>query len=195
MEIKISFNSGAENLLLPVLPDQLEIKTGLANSTFDVTGLGEVGIIGNRKLYTISITSFFPADYAPYCQYKDIPEPRTAIGMIEKWRDSKKPIRLTITGTPMDINMPCMIEEFSYREKGGQPGDIYYDLSLKEYRFIKPRVIKQEATVAGAQQLTVASKRPDERTIPGIYTVKKGGQSLYHRQEILWGRLKMERDL
>ena len=66
MEIKISFNSGAENLLLPVLPDQLEIKTGLANSTFDVTGLGEVGIIGNRKLYTISITSFFPADYAPY---------------------------------------------------------------------------------------------------------------------------------
>lgn len=175
MEIILSYNNSAELLQLPVLPDQLEIKTGLTNTTFEVINLGEIGIIGNRKLHTVSITSFFPKYYASYCQYSGIPEPYEAVGKIEKWRDSKKPIRLAITGTP--VNMPCMIEEFSYREKGGQPGDVYYDLSLKEYRFIRPIVIVQ-STATGSTRLMVTSKRADERQIPRTYIVKKG-DSLY----------------
>jgi hypothetical protein len=133
------------------LPDQIEIKTGLANNTFDVVSLGEVGIIGNRKLTTISISSYFPKNYSSYCQYYDIPEPYAAVATIERWRDSKKPIKVEIAA--MNINkghkkdsssINFMIEEFNYREKGGQPGDVYYDLSLKEYRYLSPRVTKKK---------------------------------------------------
>lgn len=169
MDITLSFDSGAELLRLPVLPDQIEISTGLTNNTFDVVSIGEIGIIGNRKLNTVKIASFFPGYYASYCQYQDIPVPYEAVAKIEKWRDSKKPIRLAISGTPVKANMPCMIEEFSYREKGGQPGDVYYDLSLKEYRFIKTRVIEQKGS-----GLAVSSNRPDSRQLPGSYIVKKG---------------------
>lgn len=173
MNVYLSFNNGAEILELPVLPDQLEISTGLSNSTLEVVSLGEIGVIGNRRLNTITISSFFPKNYASYCQYIDIPEPSAAVETIEKWRDSKRPIRLSITGEALNISMACMIEDFSYREKGGQPGDIYYDLDLKEYRFIQAKVIKESTGTAG-QQLSVKSVRADDRQIPATYTVKEG---------------------
>jgi hypothetical protein len=169
MNITLSFNSGAEALVLPVLPDQIEISTGLSNNSFDVISLGEIGIIGNRKLSTVKIASFFPRYYTSYCQYQDIPDPYEAVVWIGRWRDSKKPLKLSISGTPVTTNMPCMIEDFSYREKGGQPGDVYYDLSLKEYRFINARVIEQKSS-----GLAVSSNRPDSRQIPASYTVKNG---------------------
>lgn len=169
MNIFLSFNSGAQSLQLPVLPESFEISTGLNNNTFEVVNLGEIGIVGNRKLSTITISSFFPKYYSSYCQYTSIPDPYDAVKKIEGWRDSKKPVRLKISDTP--INMACMIEEFNYGEKGGQPGDVYYDLSLKEYRFIQQRVITKSN---GTTTLSVKSSRASDKQSSSKYTVKQG---------------------
>ncbi|MCX8132023.1 MAG: LysM peptidoglycan-binding domain-containing protein [Clostridia bacterium] len=177
INVILSYNNYAETLILPVVPDQLEIKTGLNNNTLEVISLGEIGVIGNRKLKTITVSSFFPKYYSSYlqCGENEMSRPYAAVEKIERWRDSKRPIRITITG--MSVNMPCMIEEFSYREKGGQPGDVYYDLVLKEYRFIQPKIIQPDNN---------GNRRPVERQNSATYTVKKG-DSLYAIAKLKYG--------
>lgn len=118
-----------------------------------------------------SFSSFFPRDYnSSYCEYEAIPAPWDAVQTVERWMKSRKPIRLTVTGTP--INYAVTIRSFNYEpERAGSPGDIYYDLALKEYVFVTANTVQMAANSASVKS---ASTRQDSRDIPKTYTVKAG---------------------
>ena len=123
----------SEKLQLPVPPANYAIKRSLNNSTIVVEGLGEVSFIGKPKLAEIpTIESFFPAQAYSWCQYSAFPTPKECTDLIEKWIASGKPIRYLVTGA---INTECSIEDFEYGERDGS-GDVYFSLTLKEYRTI-----------------------------------------------------------
>lgn len=161
MEFWLSYNNFQEKLQLPVNPGEFRVKVGNKNETIEILSLGEANMPGLESLSEIEIESFFPANYAPYCAYRDIPNPYDAVNLIEKWRKLKKPIRFIITETP--VNLACLIENFEYGEKGGTR-DVTYTLSLKEYRFIYVRTSAEATT----------SQRPDTKAIPQTYVVKPG---------------------
>lgn len=165
MEFWLSFNNFAEKLQLPVNPGEFHAKTGNKNNVIDIHALGELNLIGGEKLAEIELASFFPANWAPYCSYQNIPKPYDAVALIEKWRKSKRPIRLIITDTP--VNMACAIEGFEWGEKGGTR-DVIYSLSLREYRFI------QIQKVADPTPTGMSAPRPDEKAPPKSYTIKSG---------------------
>ena len=125
MEFWLSFNNRQEVLRLPVLPPSFEISKGTSITTVDVNELGEIALIGRGKLATIEISTFFPNREYPFCQYTGFPKPYECVTMIERWKDSKRPIRLIISDT--NINMACCIESFSYGERDGS-GDVYFTL-------------------------------------------------------------------
>lgn len=160
MEFWLSYNNFAEKLQLPVNPGEYFIRVGNQNTVVEIQNLGELNLIGGERLAEIQIASFFPVNYAPYCSYSGLPSPYDAVALIDKWRKSKRPIRLIITETP--VNDAFAIEDFEYGEKGGSR-DVYYTLKLRQYRFIQ---VKQ---VGGPQ-----NARPDERPTPQTYTVKPG---------------------
>lgn len=118
-----------------------------------------------------SFSAFFPRDYNPsYCEYETIPAPWTAVETLERWKSSRRPIRLTVTGTP--INYAVTIRSFTYEpERAGSPGDIYYDLALKEYVFVAANTVQMAANSASVKSATT---RQDSREIPKTYTVKPG---------------------
>ncbi|MET3658531.1 LysM peptidoglycan-binding domain-containing protein [Sporosarcina psychrophila] len=84
--------------------------------------------------------------------------PSECVRIIEGWRDKRKPLRLVVTGS--DINYAVTIRDFSYDvQRAGSGGDIYYSLSLKEYRFLdakKSVAVAEKAKPAAAK----AAKRP-----------------------------------
>ena len=164
MDFWLSFSNFAEQLQLPVNPGEFAVKVGNKNTVVDIQDLGELNLIGRGTLAELQISSFFPANWAPYCAYQNIPKPYDAVALIEKWRQTWKPIRLIVTGTP--INLAMAIESFEYGEKGGTR-DINYTLALKEYRFIQVQQVGQQAAGTSAQ-------RPDTRTALTNYTVKDG---------------------
>lgn len=124
---------GSESLRLPVPPPNYAIKKAINNSVIVVEGLGEVSFIGKPKLAEIpTIESFFPKRIYSFCQYKTFPNPKECIDLIEKWMLSGKPIRYLVTGA---LNIECSIEDFTYGQRDGT-GDVYFSLSLKEYRTI-----------------------------------------------------------
>lgn len=177
MEFWLSYNNFAEKLQLPVNPGEFRIATGNKNTVVDIQSLGELNLIGDEKLADIQLSSFFPVNYASYCSYLDIPNPYDAVEQIENWRKLKEPIRLVITDTT--INMSCTIENFEYGERGGTR-DVYYTLSLKEYRFIEVQQVT-DPTPTG-----MSSVRPDTKQTPKTYDVKSG-DSLYMIAKKVYG--------
>lgn len=169
MIYKISFENLKESITLPVNPPELVIGGGgTAFSDSQVIKGGERTIIGNSMLQSVAFSSFFPRDYdSSYCVRKNIPDPWEAVDKINKWRDSGKPVKLLITET--DINMYATIRKFDYREKGGEPGDVYFDIEFKEFKFIKIREV-----VKVAPKVEQQSDRPETAATANTYTVVKG---------------------
>ena len=150
---------------LPVLPSTLEVSNGSQNESVNIARLGEVTIIQDPAAKTISFSSIFPARYSSICEFRNFSKPWDYVNKINKFKNNEKPSRFLITGTP--INIYVTIEEFVYREGEGDIGDIYYDLTLKEFRFVSPRKITVKTKKA-------AAKRPNTKSKPKTYKVKKG---------------------
>lgn len=175
IEFWLSYNNGAEKLRLPVNPPSLSVKSPFTNTDIDVVNLGQFTVIGDRGLKDFSFSSFFPRDYNPtYCEYVDFPTPQECVDTLEKWRDTRRPIRFIVTGT--SINYAVTIRDFQYDiERAGSIGDIYYSLELKEFKFLH---LKQEIDVkkpnpAKNNRPPVVNKGQPEKKISS-YTVKAG---------------------
>ena len=128
--ILLSCNMGSINL--PVLPSSFMLSVSNKNGTVNINNEGEYNMIGKTGLKTITLESFFPAQEYDFCLCTP-QAPSSYVSTIESWRTSGSPCQLTITGTPVD--MPCLIESFSYGSKDSTP-DLYFSLVLKEYRYI-----------------------------------------------------------
>ena len=131
--IEIWLSNGADQLRLPVLPAEVAVQhTGGAQRAI-LQELGEVILSGKRKLQSLQLQSYFPARYDGNCQYRAIPLPGTAAGLLRRWIDDNSKVRLLITGGALDINMLVLIEGGMFT-MGKAPGDVAYQITLTEYR-------------------------------------------------------------
>lgn len=157
---------------LPVNPSTISISSPFGSNSVEVVRLGEITFPGNRGLKTISFDSHFPNQvHETFHEYYAPPEPEEFVRIFENWRDSKKPARLTITGT--SINLEVTVDNFEYEiERAGSGGATYYSLSLKEYRHVEVR----EQKLAKPKPKPKKKKRPPapKPKPPKTYTVKKG---------------------
>jgi nucleoid-associated protein YgaU len=151
---------------LPVLPSTLEVSNGSQNESINISGLGEVTIIQDPVAKVFSFSSVFPEKYTSICEYNNFPSPWEFVEKFNMFKQHDKPVRFIVTGTPM--NYPVTIEDFNYKEGEYDVGDISYDIKLKEFRFVNVRKIDTKKKSASAQ------KRPNTKTKPKTYTVKKG---------------------
>ncbi|MBF4693900.1 LysM peptidoglycan-binding domain-containing protein [Fusibacter ferrireducens] len=175
MQFKL-FYTDFRKMTLPVNPSQFRINEGQNIKTSEVVKRGEINQIGNEKLRTIEITSFFPKNYSGYCNYKDFKEPYEYVRIIKEWQSYKEPIRLVITTTP--INMVVAIQNFSYSEVGGS-GNIEYTLSLVEYKCLKVKSLAEDvkAHLSDRTELIMPpskTNRTETKKIPNSYTTKPG---------------------
>lgn len=159
-------------LHLPVNPSEVTIRREKQIETVNIINLGEVDFTTGEKLKEISFSSFFPAEYDPsYCRYPDLPDPQEAMDLLTKWTQEKDPVRLIITGTA--VNVLVLVTAHTSYFRGGEPGDVYYDLTLRTWREVKVRTAAEAATVVVAGVSTQGS-RPDTKPVPKVYIVKPG---------------------
>jgi nucleoid-associated protein YgaU len=166
------FNNGAESLQLPVNPPSVEIDSGHGFTDVEIAGLGEFTVIGNPTLKVFRFSSHFPKFYDAGYQisYPDLLDPWDCVKQVEAWQHSGRPMRLIVTGTP--INHAVTVRSFNYREEG--LGDIYFDIEFKEYRFVE---VKTSTSSTGTKPTPTGSKGtrpPVSETKTKTYTVKSG---------------------
>ncbi|HCQ6166583.1 TPA: LysM peptidoglycan-binding domain-containing protein [Clostridioides difficile] len=127
-----------DSFRFPILPTSFEISGNINTSTTNVLKLGEVIVCGGMGLRTTEINSFFPGEQYHFCNYKDFPQPYDCVNKLKKWMEQGLILRYIITET--DVNMEVIIESFKHGKQDGT-NDVYFTLSLKEYKRIQiPKV-------------------------------------------------------
>ncbi|WP_110954789.1 hypothetical protein [Anaerosinus massiliensis] len=132
--IDFHFQGDLGNIMIPVNPSELTIPKKYANKTAEIVGLGEVNVLGDPKLSTLSINSWFP--------YKGVMSflngqgvsyaPEYFVSFFSDAAKNKSILKMVVTY--LDISMLVSIEEFERKNQGGEYDDIYYKLKLKEYK-------------------------------------------------------------
>ncbi|WDV47456.1 LysM peptidoglycan-binding domain-containing protein [Clostridiaceae bacterium M8S5] len=166
----MKYNIFINNLKIPVLPEEINVDRKSNNDTTNVLGLGEISRIKSTKLREVSFKSFFPKNVAPYVVDKKmlLLKPSQYVDYIEAIRKNKIYITLRISGA-IDIDMNATIEKFSINEKGGEPGDIYYDIAFKEYKNFSLTELQ-----INDMEVEEKNSRQSDKDIDRTYTVKKG---------------------
>lgn len=170
-------------LQLPVNPEKITLKWSRKIETVNILNLGEIDFTTGDKLMGLSFSSFFPATYVPaYSTTANIPTPSSANAVMNAWKSRfnepkkglKDPIRLIITGA-QEINMLVIMSEYESNEHGGEPGDIYYDVSFREWKEIFIRTESEEKPASRSSM----KKRPKLVKLPT-------GLDAFSSPEALW---------
>ena len=170
MDYYLSFNNNKERIRLPVIPSYFEVTIPHQNTTVNINELGEINLIGKTGLVSMTIESFFPNQQYFFCLYRDFQKPYEYIKQLLKWKDSGKPIRVIVTGIP--INYAMAIESLIYSEVDGT-GDVYFTLEVKEYKFIKTPS-SNTLTTNSRTLLTTPTTQRETKSLATHYTVQKG---------------------
>lgn len=159
--MEIWLKQGGINFRFAVLPPEYEVTSESGNTQVIINALGEISLLGKRKLKNISFSSFFPAEQYYFCEYTSFPAPTESVEIIETMKNNGV-LQLIMTGT--SVNMDCTIESFVWGENDGTK-DINFTIELKEYRKV---VVK---TISAAP---VEPQRTAKEVKSTTYTVVKG---------------------
>jgi LysM repeat protein len=133
--LEIYLKENDSNMIrFPVTPSEVSCETSANISTESVNDLGNASLFSGVELRSIPINSFFPNRQYSFCTYSNVEPPYEFVSKIEKWQNEGKKLRYIVSDGY--TNVPVMINSFSYREQDGT-GDVYFDLSLIEYKEIK----------------------------------------------------------
>lgn len=164
--------SNSDKIMLPVNPESFAFTEKHNNTSVNVNSIGEVNLLGKRDLKTGTISSHFPKRDRNYANNSGRQAPYTYINKLLSWKSSGKPVQLIITGTK--INFQVTIETLKYGEQDGT-GDVYYDLTLKEYRAVEIKKTKLKKTKKKKTTKKKSKpKRPAAKKKTKTYTVKRG---------------------
>nr|DAK94144.1 MAG TPA: tail assembly protein [Caudoviricetes sp.] len=159
MDFTLSYNNKEEVLVFPVVPNGgIQLSRDQENQAFD--GINhELQALGNMKLATFSITSFFPLKRYSFLRPYSSINGWHYVRVIEAVRKRKIPFRaLHLDNNGQEVfNLPVTVESFEYWLD--QSGDIGYTIDFKEYRFAngsaatlsKPKDAAGEKTQTAAQ--------------------------------------------
>lgn len=159
--IRLSYD-GMEKIL-PVNPEELTIQRASEGETVDILGIGEIGIPKSPSLAIINIESFTWAD-------RMSENPKNWADWFKTWQRSKKSARFTVEELGYNLNVTC--DAFNYTVKAGEETDVYYELSLKEYR---PYGATLVTVVKNTKALPTQTQRTQNKPkTPPEYAVKSG---------------------
>jgi nucleoid-associated protein YgaU len=162
-----------DGVQLPVNPfEDITIAVSADNKSVDIISLGEVTVIGPRKLAGFTIKSLLTDTKYPFSADGDTISALAWINRIYAILDSQEPVRFIITGIGAEINMLCSIEKFQHAEKHGQIGEYYYELQLKEYRTYGVRKVSISGSTT--KKVTTTAARTGSPSTVSNYSVRSG---------------------
>lgn len=167
--MEIWLKQGETGYRFAVLPPDYEMTSEENNTQVIINSLGEINLLGKRKLKKLSFSSIFPASKYSWCEYTTFPTPEESVELIEAMKNNGV-LRLIMTGTP--VNMECTIESFTWGENDCS-GDINFSLELKEYRRVKVITGDKKETL-GRNIVPAETQRAAKEIKSTVYTVVKG---------------------
>lgn len=164
----IFFSYGGRVIRLPINPQELPVVYEGNNDTLNVLGIGDITIQRTPKQKQITFTSYFPArNDIEVLTRGGFEPPEFYIDFFNRALSEKRvltytPAKRLETGEAFDTSdsgFQCTVEAFNLTEKGGETGDFYYELTIKEWRDYSPQRVKTRTTSSGEVAATFAPAR------------------------------------
>lgn len=171
----IFFSYGGKVLRLPINPEEVPVARESNNTEYNVLGVGDINVPRTPKLKQISLSGVFPGRISAIVHTPNgFATPEKYMKFFQEAMDGKRiirytPVRYLENGQPYntsDTGFDCTVESFTTSEKGGEPGDFYYELTIKEYRDFLPRSVKTVQQPNAAGTLTPVITSEPTRSVP-----------------------------
>lgn len=167
VDIYIKEATGGRELRIPWLPDKVNCSGNETRMvSYEILDVGEVEVPSGSNLTEFSWSSYFPGE-----GHQNIPfirgtwqDPKKIQTLLSEWRANGTPLRLLMTGTP--INHDVYLKDYEMDYEGGY-GDYKYNISFKARRNIT--IIASKVAVTRSSVATTASSGGG-----GTYTVRTG---------------------
>ena len=146
IDIYIQERNGNREIRVPWLPEKVRFKSGgVTMATYDILDRGEVAVPTGSGLAAYSWESLFPGEnrQGSSMQRGTWQAPKYYHNILEDWKKNGTPLRLLVTGYP--VNVDVLLEDYEGDLTGGF-GDIEYTLSFIEDRDIVVSSTKAEST-------------------------------------------------
>lgn len=206
-----------EEFELPVNPQEVSITYPANPTQYDVEGIGEIIVPRLPKLATVTFESFFPREkmYQTMINSESWYTPEWYVKFFRNMQTRGTPFELTII-RGYDENKPegvlvgdelftidetiyfntvfdkAVLLDFTITDKGGEPGDIYYNMSISEYRDASPQSLSEvskqtydekEDIIYSQERVICPSRPPQVGEITVDSTIIVNGQSYEDPQE------------
>ena len=179
VEIIVKEKEGSTEINFPWLPDEISYKSGgVQFSTYKLLNFREAARPSSVGLAEVSWEGIFPGEARrdhPFCTGK-WKSPSTYQAILNKWKNKKRLLKITVTGTP--VSMYCYLKDFECTWSGGA-GDCHYKVGFLEYRNISVTVkkakTKSKSKFSEKNRLggKLTAKRPASLA-PSTFVVKTG---------------------
>ncbi len=174
------FKQNNQQILLPVAPAELMTQVKGESKKVELTNVGEGSILKDIGLRRLSFKILLPAVQYSFVQTEGaFQQPIFFLNQFRQYKMSKRPVNLIVfrkLANKEELfsgNMEVSFEEYTVLERGGEQGDFWVEIQLKEYR----KIMATAYSIKQQQHQTVLEEtgvKREGREIPNTYTVKKG---------------------
>ena len=158
-------------IIIPVIPKEITVNKPQNVQEFETVSLKKLAFIAPADLKEISWSSFFPCRDYSYVRGERL-KALQYVYIIDKWIEQKLPIRLIITGldddNPESIYMSSAVSDFNY--KSGTDGDLYYDISFKEYPLTEAAEESEDELMSNEYNELLAMINDNKNNIAALMT-------------------------
>lgn len=169
-----------QQILLPVAPSEMITNVEGESEKIELVNIGEGSILKDIGLRRISFTVLLPTVQYSFVQTEGVfQQPIFFLNQFRQYKMSKKPVSLIVfrklaDGTELfSGNMDVSFEKYTVLERGGEQGDFWVEINVKEYRKISSVTYKMEQKQGQTVLEEMGTKR-EGKDIPNTYVVKKG---------------------
>lgn len=174
-----------DDMLLPVAPEQIQLKIANNNKTITLINEGEVNILKTPGLSKITFEALLPNTQYPFAAYDGGFQPAEHfLNKLEQLKLSLKPFKFQIVRTDnngvisaFDQEMDVSLEEYQVDEDAEDYGrDISVSVTLLQYKAWVTKTITFQTTSAGTTAPATADTARDTTSAPSAksYTVVSG---------------------
>ncbi|WP_409968730.1 LysM peptidoglycan-binding domain-containing protein [Bengtsoniella intestinalis] len=156
----------------PVLPEKIQVESQGNHTTVSVIGVGEVLQLGGATLQKITFNSHFPSREAPYVSSLSN-TPMDCVSFLESAQASALPLTLQLSGGALELSQTVGVENFTYYEQGGDVGDVYFSLTLRQWRLHSAKTLTLTSDSTAVEDTTATRTEP-EVSSNVYYTVVSG---------------------
>ena len=177
---RLYLKQDGKQILLPVTPAEIKMKTGNRNKVVYILNFGEMNLAKKPGLQEIRFTALLPGRRYSFVQTEDgFHEPEYFLNCFKEYKATAKPVQLILfrrlaDGTQLFCgNMDVLLEDYTVTEKGGEQGDFWVEMCWKEWKTAKS--IRYSVKGQNGGNVLVEQGQERQTKTPAVtYTVKKG---------------------